>query len=118
MQVRFASETGVGAARAAVRNYQLLMKDLAAPLDAVMTAPDVPKLGAALNDVFDRLRKLKYADRYPLAQAFRLVEAVSCDLARACASVLRAAATARADNTRLPRRTRSPERERERANIV
>ncbi len=37
--MRFASETGVGAARAAVRNYQLLMKDLAAPLDAVMTAP-------------------------------------------------------------------------------
>ena len=62
--VLFASDTGVAPAVQAVANYQLLMKDLAAPLDAVMTAPTVKKLGAALADTFERLRKLKYADQY------------------------------------------------------
>ena len=83
--IPFKQDTGLVKARKKVEGYMQLLKEF--PINAVMTSPDIKQLTDAVLAVFGHLKRMKSA-QYPVARAFRLLEAISRDLSQQIVEVL------------------------------
>lgn len=76
--VSFLADTGLKAATEKVSKYNLLMKEF--PINELLSAPDIPRIGDAVVQVFQHFNKKLRLSPYPVARALPLVEAISRDL--------------------------------------
>lgn len=75
----FESDTGLKPAMDKVSNYLTLMNDF--PINDLLIATSVEQLAQAIRVIFNHMKKIRTADKYPLWRAYNLVESVSRDLA-------------------------------------
>ena len=81
----FQNETNLKKTKKKVEGYMQLLKEF--PINAVMTSPDLKQLTDAVLAVFGHLKRMK-SSQYPIARAFRLMEAVSRDLSQQIVALL------------------------------
>ncbi|ENH73839.1 Dynein heavy chain, cytoplasmic [Fusarium oxysporum f. sp. cubense race 1] len=76
--VSFTADTGLKEAMDKVQKYNQLMRDF--PLDELLSATSLPKVGEAIHQIFSHLNKKLRICPYPIRRALPLVEAISADL--------------------------------------
>ncbi|KAJ3372368.1 hypothetical protein HDU91_003796, partial [Kappamyces sp. JEL0680] len=76
--VSFIADTGIKDALERVQKYNLLMKEF--PLEELLSAMEIDKLGDALNSIFSHFIKKIKISPYPIHRALPLAECISKDL--------------------------------------
>ncbi|TVY72993.1 Dynein heavy chain [Fusarium oxysporum f. sp. cubense] len=76
--VSFTADTGLKEAMDKVQKYNQLMRDF--PLDELLSATSLLKVGEAIHQIFSHLNKKLRICPYPIRRALPLVEAISADL--------------------------------------
>lgn len=82
----FDSDIQLKHAKEYVLNVNILMKDF--PIDDLLGAASVQQISQAVRNIFNHLKKLKNASKYPLSKSYNFVEALSRDLSNTMRKVL------------------------------
>jgi dynein heavy chain 1, cytosolic len=83
--VSFDSDTGLKEAIEQAKDYNILMKEF--PLNELMAATELSKIGFAIQSIFNHLKKVRNT-KYPMTRVFKLIEAISKDLSTQLLKVL------------------------------
>ena len=81
----FRQDTGLEQAKKKVEGYMQLLRDF--PINSILTSPDILQMTNAVLSVFNHLRRMK-SSQYPVERGFRLLEAISRDLAHQIMDIL------------------------------